>query len=164
VDLLRIDSSYKIHKAPHSQKMVFFSIQKQFTVGIGHLEKRVHYLRLCETCDYHSCDYEDGCNKACDVVHPRNALLSIQRKEPAPLLLILNNTLFPSSMYKSKQSTKRDKKFWKEPTAYFLVGRVYCCWSSPAQAYPFSGPVGTYDHTFVLSKMFTYFEMGQAFR
>jgi hypothetical protein len=44
------------------------------------------------------------------------------------------------------------------------VDRSSCCWSSPAQSVLISGPVGTHDHIFVLSKIFTCFEMGPSLR
>jgi hypothetical protein len=40
------------------------------------------------------------------------------------------------------------------------VGRVNCCWPSPAHSILVSGPIGTYDQMFILSKTFTCFAMG----
>jgi hypothetical protein len=44
-----------------------------------------------------------------------------------------------------------------------LLVSVNCYWTSPAQSVLFSGPLGTHDHIFVLSKTFTCFEMGPPF-
>jgi hypothetical protein len=56
------------------------------------------------------------------------------------------------------------KQFWEELIACFPVGRVNCCWHSQAQPILVSGAVGTHDHTYVLSKTFTCFEMGPPLR
>jgi hypothetical protein len=44
------------------------------------------------------------------------------------------------------------------------VGRVYCCWPSPAQSILVSVPVGTQGHIYAISKTFNCSEMGPRLR
>jgi hypothetical protein len=100
------------------------------------------------------------------VSHPLPALSMPPSPTPHPpnptanflLGVLRGDTLF----YRGEETIYTPKRqiFVRRQKVKLSVGRLNCCLPSPAQQILILVPVGTNDHIFILSKTFTYFEMG----
>jgi hypothetical protein len=68
-------------------------------------------------------------------------------------LPLVDPNILPSAIF---SSTQLDKKIWKEIITSFRQGPVNLFWSSPAQSFLVSGPVGTHDHTLLFPDFYMF--------